>query len=128
MVSLYLVLVKLVHSLCDPIAVIHPQHPGKPGDKASIAWGRKRSGSRSRSPLPCPGHTHRLPGVLWVCLGSFPFLNIGDCLLGRMEMGRQELPALGEAGLQEAGLRAGRAHSITPHLLSPFILPRPLKP
>lgn len=34
----YLVLVKLIHSLCDSITIIHPHHPGKPGDKASIAW------------------------------------------------------------------------------------------
>lgn len=33
----YLVLVELVHGLCDSIAVIHPHDPGKPGDEASIA-------------------------------------------------------------------------------------------
>lgn len=34
----YLVLVKLIHGLCDSITVIHSHHPGKPGDKASIPW------------------------------------------------------------------------------------------
>lgn len=35
----YLVLIKLVHGPCDPVTVIHPHHPGKPRDEASIAWG-----------------------------------------------------------------------------------------
>lgn len=32
----YLVLAELIHGLCDTVTVVHPHHPGKPGDKASI--------------------------------------------------------------------------------------------
>lgn len=45
----YLVLVKVIHSLCDTITVIHPHYPGKPGDEAGITWrwvdGRVRASS-----------------------------------------------------------------------------------
>lgn len=50
-VCTYLALVKFIHGLHEPIMVIHPHHPGKAGDEASIAWeGRRRSESPPRSP------------------------------------------------------------------------------
>ena len=58
MLSTHLALVELVHSLCDPIAIIHPHHPGKPRDKACITWGRRRSVSPAGPHLP------------WGCQGS----------------------------------------------------------
>lgn len=82
----YLALVKLVHSLCDPITVIQPHHAGKPGDEASIPWGRKRSGCCPRSPSP---PTCSL-GCWEACPGSFMPLNIG-----RMGMSRQALQPWG---------------------------------
>lgn len=85
----YLVLVKLIHSLCDPITVIQPQHPGKLGDEASIPWGRKESGCCPRSPsLP----TCSL-GCWEACPGSFTLPNIGQ-----MGMGVQVPPASGKLG------------------------------
>ena len=56
----HLALVELVHSLCDPIAIIHPHHPGKPRDKACVTWGGRRSGS--------PAGPHLPPGVSGQCV------------------------------------------------------------
>lgn len=58
LMSSYLAFVKLIHSLCDPGAVIHPHHPGKPGDEASISWGGRGQGAATPGPLhhpPVPG-------------------------------------------------------------------------
>lgn len=53
-VCTYLALVKFIHGLREPIVVIHPHHPGKAGDEASIAWeGRRRS--------ECPPQVSHLP-------------------------------------------------------------------
>lgn len=70
----YLALVKLVHSLCDPITVIQPHHAGKPGDEASIPWDRKRSACCPRSPSP---PTCSL-GCQEACPGSLMPLNFGQ--------------------------------------------------
>ena len=59
-VCTYLALVKFIHGLREPIVVIHPHHPGKAGDEASIAWeGRRRSECPPPGLPPSPG----LPGL-----------------------------------------------------------------
>lgn len=103
----YLALVKLVHSLCDPITVIQPHHAGKPGDEASIPWGRKRSGCCPRSPSP---PTCSL-GCREACPGSLMPLNVGQ-----MGMSGQALQLWGSW----APGREGPVAALT------VILPRPL--
>lgn len=106
----YLVLVKLIHSLCDSISVIHPHHPGKPRDEASIAWGWASVRVPPQDPLTFPCAYLSAPRCEVSLLSLFTYLiSLVTASWGQIGIG--EPLFLVEAGLKEPALEKERLTS-----------------